>query len=159
MSTMNTLVARLQRGALGGLAAAMLALPAATQTSADEAARQIDTWLQLMDGGRYAESWRQLATPVRGMASAETWEATVRQARAPFTGTVAARRVERAEPMAAPVTQPRTGSGRSAASAITIPAATKARPPTRWVARQTRSLSMVHGVRMPMNQLLRMRGR
>jgi|GEM_PF-5782112 len=101
MSTMNS--ARMRGGWLGGwVMMLMLALPAAAQTPSNEAARQIDTWLRLMDQGAYAESWRQLATPVRGMATAETWEATVRQGRAPFTGSVAARRVERAEPMAAP---------------------------------------------------------
>jgi hypothetical protein len=102
MRTMNRVLPRLRRSVLGVLMAAVLAAPAAAQTPPAEAARQIGAWLRLMDEGRYAESWRQLATPVRGLAPAETWEATVRQARAPYPGTVRGRSVELAEPMAQP---------------------------------------------------------
>lgn len=81
---------------------AMLAAPAAAQAPADEAARQIGAWLRLMDEGRWAESWQQLAAPVRGMAPVEAWEGTIRQARAPYAGAVRGRAVEEAVPMAQP---------------------------------------------------------
>lgn len=88
--------ARVFRGALLGWA--MLAAgPAAAQSPMDDATRQIGAWLRLMDDGRYAESWRQLATQVRGMAPAETWESAIRQARAPHPGTVRGRALEVAE--------------------------------------------------------------
>lgn len=96
MSGWRRASARVFRGAL--LVWAMLAaMPAAAQSPMDEAARQIGAWLRLMDDGRYAESWQQLATQVRGMAPAETWESGVRQARAPYPGTVRGRAVELAE--------------------------------------------------------------
>ena len=64
MSTMN--FARLRRAALGGLAAVVLALPAAAQTTADEAARAMSAWLQGIDAGRVAESWEGLGAAGAG---------------------------------------------------------------------------------------------
>jgi len=91
---------RMIRGTM--LAAALLAVPAAAQTPAEDAARAMTAWLQVIDQGRYAESWNGLAAPVRGMLTAEQWDATLRQARAPFSGTVAGRVAEVAEPIPQP---------------------------------------------------------
>jgi dienelactone hydrolase len=87
--------ARVLRGAM--LALALAAAPAAAQTPADDAARDVGAWLQVTDAGRYAESWQGLAAVVRGMATAEQWEAAIRQGRAPYAGTVSGRTTETAE--------------------------------------------------------------
>lgn len=85
---------------------AALAVPAAAQTPAEEAARQMEAWLRMMDAGQYAESWQGFAAPVRGMMTAQQWEASLRQARAPFSGTVARRTVQYAESMPQPAGAP-----------------------------------------------------
>jgi dienelactone hydrolase len=100
MSTMR--FTRLRRGALAGVAAAVLALPAAAQTSADDAARAMAAWLQGIDAGRVAESWDGLAPPVREMVTREVWSRVVGQARAPFAGAVTSRSMDEAGPIAAP---------------------------------------------------------
>jgi dipeptidyl aminopeptidase/acylaminoacyl peptidase len=93
---------QLRRAALGGLAAAMLALPAAAQTTRDEAVRAMSAWLQEIDAGRVAESWDGLAPPVQGMVTREAWDAGVRQARASFAGAVTVRTVAESAPIPAP---------------------------------------------------------
>jgi dienelactone hydrolase len=92
--------ARVLRGTMLGLALA--AAPAAAQAPADDAAREMAAWLRVIDAGRYEESWQGLATVVRGMATAEQWAATLRQARAPYPGTVLARTVASAQAIAQP---------------------------------------------------------
>jgi dienelactone hydrolase len=81
-------------------------MPAAAQSPADEAVRQTEAWLRMIDAGQYAESWQGLAAPVRGMLTAQQWETTLRQARASFPGTVARRVVQSAEPMPQPAGAP-----------------------------------------------------
>lgn len=88
---------RISRAVLG---LALAATPAAAQT--DDAARQVGTWLQVVDAGRYAASWQGLAAPVRAMATAEQWEAAVRQARAAYAGSVTGRAPVSAEPIPQP---------------------------------------------------------
>jgi dienelactone hydrolase len=102
MSTITPVLARLRRGALGGLAVGMLALPATAQTVADDAARAMTAWLQTIDAGGVAESWDGLAPPVQAMVSREAWDAGVRQGRAPFAGAVTSRRVDAAQPLPQP---------------------------------------------------------
>lgn len=98
---------QLRRATLGGLAAAMLALPAAAQTTRDEAVRAMSAWLQEIDAGRVAESWDGLAPPVQGMVTREAWDAGVRQARASFAGAVTVRTVVESAPIPAPPGAPR----------------------------------------------------
>ena len=100
MKTMS--FSRLGRGALAGLAAAMLALPAAAQTSEEDAVQAMTTWLRGIDAGRVAESWDGLAPPVQGMVTREVWSQVVGQARAPFAGAVVSRIFDEAQPMPAP---------------------------------------------------------
>jgi alpha-beta hydrolase superfamily lysophospholipase len=103
MNGTRSVSARVIRGAVLALAlAAAPAAPAAAQTPADDAAREIGAWLRVVDAGQYAESWQGLASVVRGMATAEQWAASVRQARAPYPGTVAGRTTETAEPLPQP---------------------------------------------------------
>lgn len=104
MSTMS--LARLRRGLAAGLAAAMLALPAAAQTPADEAAQAMAAWLQEIDAGRVAESWDGLVPDVQAMVTREAWDAGVRQARSPFAGAVTARTVAQAQPIPGPAGAP-----------------------------------------------------
>jgi alpha-beta hydrolase superfamily lysophospholipase len=85
---------------------AAFARPAAAQTPAQNAVRDVTAWLRGVDEGRHAESWQGLAAPVRGMATAEQWETSLRQARAPFAGTVQARTVQTAETMPQPAGAP-----------------------------------------------------
>lgn len=96
--------ARVLRGAVLGLALA--AAPAAAQAPGEDAARDVEAWLRGVDAGRYEESWQGLAAPVRGMASAEQWAATLRQARAPYAGTVLARTLAAAEAVPQPTGAP-----------------------------------------------------
>ncbi|HEX6368207.1 MAG TPA: DUF4019 domain-containing protein [Longimicrobium sp.] len=95
-------VRQMRRVALGGLAAAVLALPAAAQTPEDEAAQAMVTWLQEIDAGRVAESWDGLAPPVQQMVTREAWDAGVRQARASFPGAVTVRTMAEAAPLPVP---------------------------------------------------------
>lgn len=89
-----------RRISLAVLGLALAATPTAAQMG--DAARQVSAWLQVVDAGRYAESWQGLAAPVRGMATAEQWEAAVRQARAAYAGSVAGRTPVSAEPIPQP---------------------------------------------------------
>jgi len=100
MKTMSRVSARVIRGAL--MTIAILAAPAAAQTPVDDAAREMAAWLQVIDQGRYAESWQGLASVVQGMGPVEGWEATLRQARAPYAGTVLSRSPQTAESMPQP---------------------------------------------------------
>ena len=93
---------RLRRAALAGLAAGMLALPAAAQAPGGEAARAMAAWLELIDAERWAESWAGFAPPVQAMISVQAWEAGTRQARQPFAGGVASRTVENTETLPPP---------------------------------------------------------
>lgn len=93
-------------GLRGALAMLALATPAAAQAPADDAARQVEAWLGIVDAGRYAESWEGLAAPVRGMLTAAQWETTLRQARAPFSGAVARRTAQSAGPLPQPAGAP-----------------------------------------------------
>lgn len=88
------------RGAVLGLA--LFAAPAAGQVPADAAAREMAAWLRVMDEGRFEDSWQGLAAPVRGMATAEQWAASIRPARAAYPGTVTDRTVVEAAPMDPP---------------------------------------------------------
>jgi dienelactone hydrolase len=100
MSTMS--FTRLCRAGFAGLAATMLALPAAAQTTADDAARAMSAWLQGIDAGRVAESWDGLAPPVQAMVTREAWDAGVRQGRASFPGAVTVRTMTESAPIPAP---------------------------------------------------------
>lgn len=100
MNRTTSVSARVLRGAMLGLA--LSAAPAAAQAPADDAAREMQTWLGVIDAGRYEESWQGLAAVVRGMMPAEQWAASLRQARAPYAGTVLARTVASAESMPQP---------------------------------------------------------
>ena len=102
MMTTNRVRPRLRRASLAALAAAMLALPAAAQAPGDGAARAMTAWLELVDAGRWAESWAGFAPPVQAMISVAAWEAGTRQARQPFAGGVASRRVESSEALPPP---------------------------------------------------------
>lgn len=56
------------------------------------------------------------------------------------------------------IQKPTLGGSQRAPSVIT-PATTNVQPPTRCVSRYTRSLSSVHGVRIPIHQFERILGR
>jgi dienelactone hydrolase len=101
-----TLTARLRPGMLAGLAAAMLALPTAAQAPADDGARAMTAWLQLIDDGRAGESWDGLAPPVQQMVTREAWAAGVRQGREPFAGAVTARTLDGVQPLPPPAGAP-----------------------------------------------------
>lgn len=104
MITMN---GRHRRALLGALAAAMLALPAAAQTTEElNAVDAMTAWLQGIDAGRVAESWDGLAPAVRAMVTREAWEAAVRRGRAPFHGAVTSRMYHEARAMPAPAGAP-----------------------------------------------------
>lgn len=96
----GSVLARGLRAAVLGLGLA--AAPAAAQTAPQDAARELTAWLRLADAGQYAESWQGLASVVRGMATAQQWEAGLRQARTSFAGSVASRAVETAETLPQP---------------------------------------------------------
>jgi uncharacterized protein len=104
MTIPRSACARVIRGAM--LALALGAAPAAAQTPAEQAAREVAAWLQGIDAGRYEESWQGLAAPVRGMAPAEQWAASLRQGRAAYPGTVLSRTLVSAQAMPQPAGAP-----------------------------------------------------
>jgi Protein of unknown function (DUF4019) len=54
-------------------------------TAVVEAARiATAAWLELVDSGKYAESWNEAATSFQQAVTQSAWENSVRQARAPF---------------------------------------------------------------------------
>lgn len=93
------------RGAMMGCAA-LAAAPAAAQSPADEATATMTAWLRVMDEGRFEDSWRGLAAPVRSMATAEQWATSIRQARAAYPGTVTDRTVVEAASVPQPAGAP-----------------------------------------------------
>lgn len=59
--------------------------PIHAQDKADEAAaKSAETWLALVDQGKYAESWEAAATLFKAAVSQEKWTSAVSGARAPF---------------------------------------------------------------------------
>jgi hypothetical protein len=57
----------------------------------------IQTWLALMDGGRYAESWRQASEGFRALVTQDDWVNKGESIRKPL-GKLLSRKVEKAEP-------------------------------------------------------------
>ena len=92
MRRMRMVVPILAAGAWIFAAERLLAQPAA-EPAATKAA---ENWLALVDGGRYAESWKQAASLFREKVPAGQWEAQVRSARAPLKK-VESRKLESAQ--------------------------------------------------------------
>lgn len=66
---------------------------AANEKAADAAARK---WLALVDGGNYAESWKQAASAFRKAVTAEQWTAALNGSRGAY-GSLVSRTLESAE--------------------------------------------------------------
>ncbi len=53
-------------------------------TDAQMGVLEADSWLSLVDSGRYAESWAAAAPVFKAAVTAEKWEATLKQVRKPL---------------------------------------------------------------------------
>ncbi len=73
------------------------AFPSANATGTDAALPTIQTWLELVDGGQYAESWRQASESFHAMVTQDEWVDKVETVRKPL-GKLLSRKVEKAEP-------------------------------------------------------------
>lgn len=71
---------------LGVAVAVMCVVPAAAQSTAAEDAAQkaAETFLALVDGGKYAESWQQAAPVFKAAVTADQWGQAVSKARTVF---------------------------------------------------------------------------
>lgn len=68
---------------------------AVAQDSSTLAQKSADSWLSLVDGGRYAESWQAAAAFFRNAMPADKWGEAAKAARAPF-GPVKSRSIKSA---------------------------------------------------------------
>ena len=73
------------------------AFPSANATGTDAALPTIQTWLELVDGGQYAESWRQASESFHAMVTQDEWVDKVESVRKPL-GKLLSRKVEKTEP-------------------------------------------------------------
>ena len=74
-----------------------LAIPvshAAAQTETDQLAQQsTDSWLSLIDSGKYAESWKDASELFKSHATKDQWQTAVKAARLPL-GKLQSRKVK-----------------------------------------------------------------
>jgi len=54
------------------------------QTAEQIAVREAESWLAMMDAGKYAESWKAAAAVMRGAVTMEKWESTMKNVRDPL---------------------------------------------------------------------------
>jgi hypothetical protein len=92
---------RLAARAAAAVMALALAAPAAAQVDTAAAVRAATAWAQLVDAGRYEESWNAAAPSVRERVPLATWTASLQRARAPL-GAVSARTLQSASVLPAP---------------------------------------------------------
>ncbi len=92
MRRMKMVVPILAVGAWIFAAERLLAQPASNPA----AAKAAETWLALVDGGRYAESWKEAASLFREKVTSAQWESAVRSAREPL-GKLGARKLVSAQ--------------------------------------------------------------
>ena len=57
---------------------------AAESNEEKQAVAAAEAWLQLVDGGQYAESWDEAATIFKGAITREQWEQALRNVRSPL---------------------------------------------------------------------------
>jgi hypothetical protein len=70
------------RGAVG--LAAQEHAPTTQQTAEQIAVREGESWLAMMDAGKYADSWKAAAAVMRGAVTMEKWESTMKNVRDPL---------------------------------------------------------------------------
>lgn len=75
-------VVMMVRGAVG--LAAQEHAPMMQQTAEQIAVREAESWLAMMDAGKYAESWKAAAAVMRGAVTVEKWESTMKNVRDPL---------------------------------------------------------------------------
>ena len=85
----------------GAVIVALLTIGAIDGARADSGTEKTATtaalaWLALIDGGRYAESWKEASGYFRGAVTVEKWEASLRGVRTPL-GQVVSRQVRSAK--------------------------------------------------------------
>jgi hypothetical protein len=65
--------------------AILLAVPAMPQGSPEEAGKTAASlWLQLLDAGKYADSWKEAASSFRNAVTKEQWEKAMHASREPL---------------------------------------------------------------------------
>jgi len=92
MRRMKMVVPILAVGAWIFAAERLLAQPASNPA----AVKAAESWLALVDGGQYAESWKQAASLFRDKVTADQWSAAVRSAREPL-GSIQTRKLVSAQ--------------------------------------------------------------
>lgn len=76
---------RFALGLTGSAVLLMVATPIVARAQADNGARQAATdWLQQLDAGRYADTWRNAATMFKDAVPQATWEKAIQSAREPL---------------------------------------------------------------------------
>jgi hypothetical protein len=58
--------------------------PMMQQTAEQIAAREAESWLAMMDGGKYVDSWKTAAAVVRSAVTMEKWDSTMKNVRDPL---------------------------------------------------------------------------
>jgi hypothetical protein len=58
--------------------------PMVKQTAEEIAVREAESWLAMMDAGKYAQSWKAAAAVMRGAVTVEKWESTMKNVRDPL---------------------------------------------------------------------------
>jgi hypothetical protein len=58
--------------------------PMVQETAEQIAVRACESWLAMMDAGKYAESWKAAAAVMRGAVTVEKWESTMKNVRDPL---------------------------------------------------------------------------
>jgi hypothetical protein len=53
-------------------------------TSKDQALQAVEEWLELVDQGKYEESWKEAAAMFKSAVTAEQWQESISAARRPF---------------------------------------------------------------------------
>ena len=78
----------MHRNKLAGLAMACVAILAgpvlAAETPEDAAQKAAESWLALVDSGKYEESWNQAASFFKGAVTREQWVQSMKGVRAPL---------------------------------------------------------------------------
>jgi uncharacterized protein DUF4019 len=70
------------RGAVG--LAAQEHAPMMQQTAEQIAVREAESWLAMMDAGKYVDSWKAAAAVVRSAVTMEKWDSTMKSVRDPL---------------------------------------------------------------------------
>jgi hypothetical protein len=70
------------RGAVGLVAQEHA--PMVQQAAEQTAVREGESWLAMLDAGKYADSWKAAAAVMRGAVTVEKWESTMKNVRDPL---------------------------------------------------------------------------